>query len=137
MTRVKVKIWDIDWDIDAYDDNCGIDLESIDLPKSIDDFEFEIFDTENMTEEELKDEEDSIEEQLMDILSDEYGFCINNFCWEYIKYEAVKHETKDYWYVWNLMKNEEVCDEDGEPYHFDSLEETKQYIENLKDLSNE
>lgn len=70
MTRVKVKIWGIDWDMDAY-------------------------------------------------------------------YEVVKHETKDYWYVWNLMKNEEVCDEDGEPYHFDSLEEAKQYIKNLKDLSNE
>ena len=57
--------------------------------------------------------------------------------WEFVKYEAVKHETKDYYYVWDLEENREICDEDGNPYHFDSLDEANEYIENLKELTKE
>ena len=137
MATVKVNIWDIDWDIDDYYDDCGMALESIDLPKSIDNFEIETPDEGKLTEEELKEQESEIDERIGDVLSDEYGCCVNNFCWEYVKYEVVKHETKDYWYVWDLMKDEEICDEDGEPYRFDSLDEANEYVETLKDLTNE
>lgn len=48
------------------------------------------------------------------------------------EYEIVKHETEDYYYVWNLTDNEEECDENGEPYRFDTIGEAEEYIINIK-----
>lgn len=49
-----------------------------------------------------------------------------------MKYEIMKHEIKDYYYVWDLIKNEQVCDEDGNPYRFGTLKEAEQFVNELE-----
>lgn len=137
---VKVNIFNITWDTGDYEeydeDGNIVNEEDFDLPREIHNQEITLYDVDPNTP--FKDlDEGDIEEAIFSGLEEEYGFCIELMEWKFVKYEAVKHETKDYWYVWNLEKNEEVCDEDGNPYHFDSLEEAEAYIDNLQELMNE
>ena len=140
---IKVDVYNITWDTgdyEEYDDDGNIlNEEEWNLPRVIKGMEITLYDADPDTplDELSEDRLAEIEETILDGLSDEYGFCIDSMDWEFVKYETVKHETKDYWYVWNLEKNEEVCDEDGNPYHFDSLEEAEAYIDNLQELMNE
>lgn len=50
-----------------------------------------------------------------------------------MKYKIVKHEIKDYYYVWNLTKNKQVCDEDGNPCRFGTMKEAEQFVNELGD----
>ena len=137
---IKVNVYDITWDTgdyEEYDDDGNIlNEEEWNLPREIKDMEITLYDVDPNTPFKDMDEGD-IEEAIFSGLEEEYGFCIEMMNWKFVKYETVKHETKDYWYVWNLEENEEVCDEDGNPYHFDSLEEAEAYIDNLQELMNE
>lgn len=137
---VKVNIFNISWDTGDYEeydeDGNIVNEEDIDLPKEIHDQEITLYDVDPNTP--FKDlDEGDIEEAIFSGLEEEYGFCIEMMEWKFVKYETVKHEIEDYWYVWDLEENKEVCDEDGNPYHFDSLEEAEAYIDNLQELMNE
>lgn len=137
---IKINVSDISWDTaeyENYDDDGEIfDDEPWNLPKEIKDMEITLYDVDPNTP--FKDlDEGDIEEAIFSGLEEEYGFCVELMNWEFVKYEAVKHETKDYYYVWDLEENREICDEDGNPYHFDSLDEANEYIENLKELTKE
>lgn len=138
--NVKVNIFNISWDTGDYEeydeDGNIVNEEDIDLPKEIHDQEITLYDVDPNTP--FKDlDEGDIEEAIFSGLEEEYGFCIEMMEWKFVKYETVKHEIEDYWYVWDLEENKEVCDEDGNPYHFDSLEEAEAYIDNLQELMNE
>jgi len=137
---IKINVKDISWDTAEYenydDDGEILDDEPWNLPKEIKDMEITLYDVDPNTP--FKDlDEGDIEEAIFSGLEEEYGFCVELMDWEFVKYEAVKHETKDYYYVWDLEENREICDEDGNPYHFDSLDEANEYIENLKELTKE
>ena len=135
---IKVNVYDISWDTGDYDeyDEEGLITETADLPREIKEMEITLYDVDPNTP--FKDlDEGDIEEAIFSGLEEEYGFCIELMNWKFVKYETVKHETKDYYYVWNLEDNKEVCDEDGNPYHFDSLEEAESYIDTLQELMNE
>ena len=138
---IKVNVKDITWDTgdyEEYDDDGNIlNEEEWNLPREIKGMEITLYDTDpNVPLNELcEDKIANIEETILDGLSDEYGFCVELMDWEFVKYEIVKHETKDYYYIWDLMKNEEICDEVGEPYRFDSEDEANEFIENLEDLT--
>lgn len=138
---IKVNVKDIIWDTadyEEYDDDGNIlNEEEWNLPREIKGMEITLYDADPDTplDELSEDRQAEIEETILDGLSDEYGFCIDSMDWEFVKYEIVKHETKDYYYIWDLMKNEEICDEVGEPYHFDSEDEANEFIENLEDLT--
>lgn len=137
---IKVNVRNITWDTGDYeeydDDGNIINEEEWNLPRNINDMEITLYDVDPNTL--FKDlDEGDIEEAIFSGLEEEYGFCIEMMEWDLVKYETVKHETKDYWYVWNLEENREICDEDGNPYHFDSLDEANAYIENLQELMNE
>ena len=47
-----------------------------------------------------------------------------------MKYEITKHETRDYYYIWDNEANAQVCDPDGEPLRFDTEAEAIEYIAN-------
>ena len=47
------------------------------------------------------------------------------------KYEIVRHESKTYFYVIDLTKNEQLCDEDGNPYRFNSYRMALSFISDL------
>lgn len=47
------------------------------------------------------------------------------------RYEIIKHETKDYWYIWDNEADAQVCEPDGDPWHFDSLEEAEEWVEDM------
>ena len=137
---IKINVSDISWDTaeyENYDDDGEIfDDEPWNLPKEIKNMEITLYDIDPNTP--FKDlDEGDIEEAIFSGLEEEYGFCVELMNWEFVKYEVVKHETKDYYYVWDLEENREICDEDGNPYHFDSLDEANEYIENLKELTKE
>lgn len=140
---IKVDVFDIDWDTAEYenydDDGEILDDEPWNLPKEIKDMEITLYDVDpNTPLDELKEDNiGDIEEAIFSGLSEEYGFCVNMMDWKFVKYEVVKHETKKYYYVWDLNLNEEICDEDGNPYHFDTLEEANTYIDTLQELMNE
>lgn len=135
---IKVNVYNIDWDTGDYDEynEDGHVVFTADLPESINDMEITLYDVDPKTPLDKLDEGD-IEEAIFSGLAEEYGFCVNLMEWNFVKYETVRHETKKYYYVWNLDTNEEVCDEDGNPYHFDTLDEANEYIENLQELMNE
>lgn len=47
------------------------------------------------------------------------------------KYEIVKHETQGYFYIWDLENNIQLCDSDGEPIRFATIEQAQQFIETI------
>ena len=47
------------------------------------------------------------------------------------KYEIVRHESKTYFYIIDLTKNEQLCDEDGNPYRFHTYREAEDFISDL------
>jgi hypothetical protein len=49
-----------------------------------------------------------------------------------MKYEIVKHETQDYYYLWDNEAGAQVCDPDGEPLRFETREQAAEYIEDLE-----
>lgn len=137
---IKVNVRNITWDTGDYeeydDDGNIINEEEWNLPRNINDMEITLYDVDPNTP--FKDlDEGDIEEAIFSGLEEEYGFCIEMMEWDFVKYEAVKHEIQKYYYVWNLEENREICDEDGNPYHFDTLDEANAYIENLQELMNE
>ena len=137
---VKVNVRNITWDTgdyEEYDDDGNIlNEEEWDLPRNINNMEITLYDVDPNTP--FKDlDEGDIEEAIFSGLEEEYGFCIEMMEWDLVKYETVKHEDKKYYYVWDLEENREICDEDGNPYHFDTLDEANAYIETLKGLMNE
>ena len=137
--RIKVNVSNINWDTgdyEEYDDDGNIlNEEEWNLPRDLHDMELSVWAKKGSTYKDLDDVQ--IEDAIMDGLAEEYGFCVEMLEWELIKYEPVRHETQKYYYVCNLDTNEEVCDEDGNPYHFDTLDEANAYIETLKGLMNE
>lgn len=65
---MRIKIRNIDWDVDDINDRKG-------LPKNV---------TLELDDERDFDKSDP-DECLADMLSDEYGFCVNNFDYEIVK----------------------------------------------------
>lgn len=51
--------------------------------------------------------------------------------YEQPRYDIIKHETKDYWYIWDNEADAQVCEPDGDPWHFDSLEEAEEWVEDM------
>lgn len=97
---MKIKVTRIDWDVDEEDEDALKDL-----PKS---FTMDV----DISEEELEDE-DMAGEIIADAISDEYGFCMEDFSWE----PVYDDEDDDYY-------------EDEEDEDEDSLDDEDDYEDN-------
>lgn len=137
--RIMVDVSHIDWDTadyEEYDDDGNIlNEEEWNLPRDLHNMELTVWAKKGLIYSQL--DEVQVEDAIMDGLAEEYGFCVNMLEWKFVKYEPVKHETENYYYVWNFDSEEKVCNEDGNPYHFDTIAEAQAYIETLNGLMNE
>ena len=86
---MKILASDVDWDVEDEMDEMGISydeaLEELDLPSDsfIVEIDYEIEDDVNGPNEE---EFEEINDLVSDAISDEYGFCVNNFSWGLYEY---------------------------------------------------
>lgn len=131
---IKVNIYSIDWDTVAYE-KAGMSniLSNYNLPMSLSNYEITLVGIAPDTPLEDIDEGD-VEQALCDELKKEYDLDVSMLDWEFVCYDIVKHETKNYYYIWDLYTNEEVSNEDGEPYHFATVQEAQDFIDT--DLQN-
>lgn len=126
MSRtVFVDVDNIDWDVDDYLEE-DIEFDDLDLPRDVDNLEVELYDYDPDTPIDELDEGE-VEEAILEMLTDEYGFCINILHWEFVKYNIVNEDGK---YVVRDEQENKVIDT------FDTVDEANKFVETMKDLMN-
>jgi len=125
MSRtVLVDVDSIDWDLEDLEDYPEFDEE---LPTILHSFKLTLEDyKENTPTSEMDD--GHVEEVLMNVLTEEYGFSINFITWNFVKYRATYNNNK--YDVVDIEDGNKVIDT------FETFEEANRFIDNMLNLMN-